>query len=1521
MSFKKQINSGTYDAFGLGIKTGDDTIIYFFRQGVTHASDKGKIVKQAYTVSTDSWGERTDVYEDPLYDSRNVSGGLIGSRIYLFFGLLNQATGIGVSRGYIKSSDLTGESWSGYTAVDYSSSGVYGALTPTDDPDTFLQPMYAKYMLKTTDGGNTWNSGTPVYSGAEQWTECCICYIGDGKLIALCRDDEGGFVGQAVSSDNGDTWSEIQPTSLGLLTGVKVPWILYDSASNQVIALYVDRGDSQSVKVATGNADEVYASPLMWISPTTVWTTPVANPGYPSIAQISCDSYLFLWAGSAYPYTDVDTYGGVWENEYRISSQTLQPGDKDTQLWSSAPNNNYGSAGNLQLMDAVNYGRRSIIEFELPELSEDETLLGATLCLYYYTRSGNDPTGKSIRVYKLTRTDWLELEATWNVYKAGNAWSSPGGDYVTVNPAGGSQVMPASYSWINTDVMDIVENAYSLEIPAEFLIKFLQENLGVDDYSSVYFRSRDHYPYEPEICPKLILKIGSPPEEPTDIETYEASDIQAFLAQGNGFMLDATDITECGFEWGEDEGGPYPNEIIDDSGTYYAGLFGMTMTGLSALTHYYYRAKIYNTTYGWLYGNEMDFWTTRATPRVRTDPPDNAELDNIDAVGYIVSIGAENCDTRGFVYGLAAHSQPDEDTAPEDSSYDGFVLEEGDFGVGSFTLNIPNLQAGRIYHVRAWAHNSYGYHYGGDVLVLTNPDVNILYPTSDYSKGIRNDSGPGGHWPHRLAEYEERTPHYLLMRSKDCIGGPGTFGSIIGGGYIYERNDYNEELYTDLFGLANPYRRDEGILKVKWKANIMSNTYGFGDIYRKLVTHSTTYTGTDLSPAWPDGSYECEIFYDNPFSSAAWELSEVDALIAGIELGHGGGWGTPACDWLCCFVLWANAAVRTDTATKIAADSLRFQGYVLQDEAEECEVYFEYGLTTGYGSETTAQTKRITQYFTADVSGLDPLETYHYRAVIVTECGETFYGEDAAFNMYRPDRIYAWLGDSAEDELIELTDPDYPMVLYARTERGWDEELAQASAGIAELTCDNYYGDFNPENSGGQYYGDLVLGKWLTVYEYYKGIKYSHFTGKINKILPNDDPNDPTAYIMAVDGMDDIAATKVSTVLRQDTDVGELADDALDACNWDAGKRDIDTGVDTLEFGWFHKKPGLDAFRDLETTEKGRFFVKRNGDARFENRHYRITGDGLVSQATFDNTAIRIQYEWSKRLLYNDVQVTGRRYTAGGIQLFSGYDMATIESALIWSAHTGDAAAPYIPQASTVILWAEFNSPLSSYDTLVKGTHWNANTSPDKTGDDVSDNITINVTQLGQALKLEIVNAGSMGAYIVEPDSPPDADTEDKTLLIYGVLFGSENMTVIEEDGDSQDNYGKRTLPVDAPFKSKPNDILAYAQWLLARYYLPIPNPVQVAHIARTNWPDDTLRIQCLVREISERITVASTKLGFDRDFYINKVIQEYAMNQGGMVHETTWIIEQAEGSAEGLYWLLGVAGFGELGEATKLGF
>lgn len=514
------------------------------------------------------------------------------------------------------------------------------------------------------------------------------------------------------------------------------------------------------------------------------------------------------------------------------------------------------------------------------------------------------------------------------------------------------------------------------------------------------------------------------------------------------------------------------------------------------------------------------------------------------------------------------------------------------------------------------------------------------------------------------------------------------------------------------------------------------------------------------------------------------------------------------------------------------------------------------------------------------------------------------------------DRIYVYLEDK---ELTAPTNTGLRGVLSAHTEIGWDDELSQASAGVCQLVVDNHLGDYSPENAGGFFYGDLALGKDITVFEVYKGVRYNHFKGTVESITPHAEKDNQVAFIQAVDGMDELNQLEINTVLRTDTDSGVLVGDILDAAGWTAA-RDIDTGVDTLQLGWFHKTKALAALRMLEAIENGRFYIDPTGTAIWENRHARLLGDGLVSQHDFEDTMVELGYEYSKRLVYNQFTVRGRRYFVGGATLWSGYDLAVIEDELIYSAHTGDVAAPYIPQNSSLTIRAEFGAPLATYDTIVVDTHWNANTSPDKTGTDVSANISLVQTQYGQSIKMVFTNSGNQGAYLVVPDSPPVGAPSNRTILIYGVLYAEEVMAITEEDA-ANPYVIKKSLEIDAKFKSNPNDILSYAQYLKARYKNAVPRAVSARHIARAAWPDDTIRIQCLTRHISDRITMKSTLLAFDTDYFINKVVQDYLINQGGFEHETTWSVERVEGGYEGVYWILGVAGYSELGETTVLGF
>lgn len=757
--------------------------------------------------------------------------------------------------------------------------------------------------------------------------------------------------------------------------------------------------------------------------------------------------------------------------------------------------------------------------------------------------------------------------------------------------------------------------------------------------------------------------------------------------------------------------------------------------------------------------------------------------------------------------------------------------------------------------------------------------------------------------------------HWQAQLSRDATFDPGVGAwGAFSGNFVYTQNNLGSE--RDLYSLTNLSQRLEGVVKIKWKARPGRSLYPFGNYWRSLRTHSTTYDGSEHgAPVWSaqEKGDVCEVLYSNPYTGAAWTLDELDDLQAGIRIGEAASFGTVVCDYVKITACWTSAEVQTDVYSLYEGTTARLNGTVLEDEGmdpADYYVYFQWGLTTAYGNNTTAQ-YGIEQgdSFYADISGLDADKTYHYRAVLVTDCGETMYGEDMRF----PDRAGIWLGTEDDPYQIELTAPAHNTVLSCRIERGRDEELGHAASGICELNCDNFWEDFEVDKTDGEYYGYLYLGAYLTVNEGYLGVVYPLFAGKIDTVDPHPEPDNKIAYILAVDGQDDLAGSEIETVLRTDTDEAELTEDALDGAGWSATKRDIGTGVDTLQLGWFHREHALPGIQGLEESTRCFFLVSPSGDATLQNRHYRVTGDRLISQFTWNETLIELGYKRSKRDVKNWCRVTGYKY----IDPFYGLPDET----WIYYAPANSESAPFIPAGETITLWGDLSGPRKSSDTLVKGTHWNANTLYDKTGDDMSDDISLTVTYYGQSIKFVIENTGSKDAYLVVPDAPPAGAPSNATLLVYGTIYEEVTMTVVEEDTPSQQTHGKRTVSVDAKFKSNYNDIVAYAQWLKARYKDAVPGPIMAKVNAWTNYPDDTIKIECLERQISDRITLQVAALAVDQDFYVDKIIHEYVMNEGGTVHLVTFYVSRTEGQAEGQYWLLGEVGFSELGETTYLGF
>ena len=148
------------------------------------------------------------------------------------------------------------------------------------------------------------------------------------------------------------------------------------------------------------------------------------------------------------------------------------------------------------------------------------------------------------------------------------------------------------------------------------------------------------------------------------------------------------------------------NHTTNGTGT---GSFTANMTGLTANTTYYVRAYATNSV-GTSYGNEVSFTTLQnaTVPTVST----NYSVTNITSTtatcgGNVTSDGGATVTERGICWSTSHN--------PTNSNYHA----SNGTGTGSFTANMTGLNANTTYYVRAYATNSVGTSYGGEISFTT----------------------------------------------------------------------------------------------------------------------------------------------------------------------------------------------------------------------------------------------------------------------------------------------------------------------------------------------------------------------------------------------------------------------------------------------------------------------------------------------------------------------------------------------------------------------------------------------------------------------------------------------------------------------------------------------------------------------------------------------------------------------------------------------------------------------------------
>jgi hypothetical protein len=133
-------------------------------------------------------------------------------------------------------------------------------------------------------------------------------------------------------------------------------------------------------------------------------------------------------------------------------------------------------------------------------------------------------------------------------------------------------------------------------------------------------------------------------------------------------------------------------------------------------------------------------------------------------------------------------------------------------------------------------------------------------------------------------------------------------------------------------------------------------------------------------------------------------------------------------------------------------------------------------------------------------------------------------------------------------------------------------------------------------------------------------------------------------------------------------------------------------------------------------------------------------------------------------------------------------------------------------------------------------------------------------------------------------------------------------------DATSQTAYGPRTHAQTGLLLTADTEALAMAQWLLSQYKDPA---MRVSGI--TVWPDKAaadLFPKALGYDIGERITVRLDHAYVNEDYHIEGVRHDYS--RGG-VWKTQWQLGNADSVTT--YWLIGRAGYSEMGDTTRLAY
>ena len=263
----------------------------------------------------------------------------------------------------------------------------------------------------------------------------------------------------------------------------------------------------KNTKVTTFNAVEFTKDgETLWIfNPASYWdATGKIQRGETTLRKVGND----LWVGVLVPYAWLQTA------QYPVfidPTLTVQPASKDADLSSFAPTANNGNDVTFSMgfyytnfPIVISDIRRGLCEFDIDwgvDIPDGATISSAVLNLYAYDVVSSDTYTCS----RLLRRDWVELQATWVIYKTGSSWTtagcgSNGNDYTSADAVG---IAVSSTGWKQWTITSQVQTAQT----GDFNVATRIAGTTTSGTTSKLFYARSsEYAGDTSLRPKLIVE-------------------------------------------------------------------------------------------------------------------------------------------------------------------------------------------------------------------------------------------------------------------------------------------------------------------------------------------------------------------------------------------------------------------------------------------------------------------------------------------------------------------------------------------------------------------------------------------------------------------------------------------------------------------------------------------------------------------------------------------------------------------------------------------------------------------------------------------------------------------------------------------------------------------------------------------------------------------------------------------------------------------------------------------------------